>query len=179
MIRRESFQPLPDRAPYFWIETPIGRLCFARRPPSLTRSWGMEIRTQQSRAVDLYKEAAETEDADIAGQAQAIYEASLGLYIVRHWVDEEHTMECRRAYRSGALHPSKDWDEHFPDLRETMLRYGWLAACEMAEWDMTTDDMNALVAAIASGDKSAMPDPEDVEEAADFCEPPMVSGTCA
>ena len=67
MIRRESFQPLPDRAPYFWIETPIGSLCFARRPPSLTRSWGMEIRTQQSRAVDLYKEAAETEDPDIAG----------------------------------------------------------------------------------------------------------------
>lgn len=184
MYKRTDYEPKPDRAPYFWVDTRVGRFCFARRLASQTRSWGLELQGQHSQARALMVEARDIAESDPQGAseraalAQAVYEAALGLYIARHWVDEAHVLESRLAYRAGKLHPSNAWDSHLPSLESTTLRYGWLAACELAEWDLTEDEISGMVEAIASG-KSSLPDPEDIEETATFSEPPRASGISA
>ncbi len=184
MHRRDTYEPIPERDPYFRVDTPIGPLVFARRLPSLTRSWGLELQRTQEKAQRLLREAhaCEVEDEAMAtaATATALLDASIGLYIARHWIDERYVLEARQAWRAGKLHPSEVWDDSLPDLASGSLRYGWLTACELSEWDLTQEHLIELVTAIAHGHGTVgLPDAEDVEDAAVFCDPPMASGISA
>lgn len=187
MIRRESFETKPDRAPYFWTETPIGRLCFRRNLPSQERSWlnsvqraGQELHAESVRA----KSGLTEEGVDIADLMDSLalmhsrVEAAQGLYIARHWVDEEYTLDATATYKAGGYRPDKEWGEDLPALVLGSDRWGWMVMQELANEGLDISDIIRIFSAVKVGaEGSPQPTQADVDDKMSFSDAPKATTT--
>lgn len=177
MHKRDTFEPRTGES-YFWLDVPhIGRCCFARRMVSLTRSWFLELDSMQTRAQAMMRAAAESGDDSQADAAVALVDAAFGLFIARHWVDEEWALDAIATFKVGGFHPKEPWPEHAPALEEALARYGWSTACEFSMEGLTGAEVHALSLEVARALSGNLPSPEDVEDATDFSRAPRASGT--
>lgn len=181
MYKRETYEQKPDRRPYFWVETPIGRLCFSRRLPSQERVWlnalmgtGPALRAEIDSAADM----TEAEGLSALASITARGEAARGLYIARHWVDEAWALESIERHAAGAFHPSEKWPEDLPALDRGSDRYGWSVMAELSGAGLDVSDIDQLLSDVIAGAQvRAQPSQEDIDEQASFSAPPKACTT--
>lgn len=176
MYKRESFEALPERAPYFWVGTPIGRLCFRRGLASQESAWLQDLLGAGLALHALSEEAADMEPAAAIArlsELQALLESAQGRFIARHWVAEEYELETTAAHRAGAFHPSQEWPADYPALDNGPDRYGWSALIELSEEGLDVRDILDIVRGVRIG-TAGQPQPtkDDIREKEAFIEPP-------
>ena len=181
MHKRDTYTPQPERPPFFWVPTPIGRFCFARRLPSQERLWLNELQGTSDRlheSLDAAKELPPGEAIKALPSITATSEAAQGAYLAHHWVDDAWVLESVDKWRAGEFHASKPWRADAHELRLGMDRYGWSVMEELSLAGLSVEDIGAVLTKVIVGCQSSpQPSQDDLDERESFSDPQAETST--